>query len=191
MSCKTFFPPHKMARLETILSILSYKGKTPKFPKSCFVAETATLAGDITLGEDCSVWYGAVLRAEVAPLRIGRRSNMQDNTIMHTDLDFPVDVGNEVTIGHAAIIHGATILSHCLIGMRSTLLNGSKIGENCIVAAGSLVTQGTEIPDNSLVMGSPAVAKRTLTKEEIERIGVNSEHYDSFRAEYLGIQSRE
>ena len=168
------------------MTILNYKESTPKFSReTCFIAESATLCGDVTLGEECSVWFGAVLRAEVAPIKIGNESNVQDNSVIHTDLDFPVEVGDRVTIGHSAVIHGGSVGSNCLIGMRSTLLNGSRIGNNCIVAAGSLITQNTEIPEGTLVMGSPAIAKRKLTREEIERIGLNAEHYRNFRAEYL------
>ncbi|MGI0085466.1 MAG: gamma carbonic anhydrase family protein, partial [Nitrososphaerales archaeon] len=130
--------------------MLSYKGLSPKFSsETCFVADNATLCGDVTLGEECSVWFGAVLRAEIAPIKVGNGSNIQDNCVMHTDLDFPVEVGNGVTIGHSAVVHGATVGSNCLIGMRSTLLNGSRVGKNCIVAAGSLITQNAEIPENT------------------------------------------
>lgn len=173
------------------MPILSYKGLSPKFSReTCFVAESATLCGDVTLGEECSVWFGAVLRAELAPINLGKGSNVQDNSVIHTDLDFPVKVGDGVTIGHAAVIHGATVGSNCLIGMRSTLLNGSRIGDNCVVAAGSLITQNAEIPEGTLVIGSPAVAKRKLTKEEVKGIGVNAEHYRSFRQEYLKARGK-
>ncbi len=167
------------------MSILNYRGLTPSFPSSCFVADTATLCGDVTLGEECSVWFGAVLRAELAPIKIGRGSNVQDNCVIHTDQNFPSSLGDNVTIGHSAVVHGAVIGSNCLIGMRSTFLNGSKVGENCIVAAGSLVTQNTEIPSGSLVMGTPAIVKRELTREEVKKIEINAVHYREFRAEYL------
>ncbi len=168
-----------------ILPVFSYKGSAPRFSSSCFIADSATLCGDITLGEECSVWFGAVLRAELAPVDVGNGSNVQDNCVIHTDLNFPSRIGNNVTLGHSALIHGATVGSNCLIGMRSTLLNGSKIGDNCMVAAGSLVTQNTEVPEGSLVMGSPAVVKRKLTAEEIRNLGINAKHYREFRAEYL------
>jgi carbonic anhydrase/acetyltransferase-like protein (isoleucine patch superfamily) len=139
--------------------------------------------------EDCSVWFGAILRAEVAPIKIGKGSNVQDNCVLHTDLGFPVKIGENVTVGHSAVIHGSTVGSNCLIGMRSTLLNGSKIGDNCLVAAGSLITQNTQIPGGCLIVGSPAKSARKLSDEEITMIGLNAKHYRDFCAEYLKIQN--
>jgi carbonic anhydrase/acetyltransferase-like protein (isoleucine patch superfamily) len=166
----------------------SINGKSPKIGEECFVAENATLIGDITLGDQTSVWFGAVLRTELEPIRVGKQSNVQDNCVIHTDLDFPVEVGDRVSIGHAAVVHGATISSNCLVGMHATLLNGSKIGENSIVAAGALVAQGKEMPPNSLVIGSPAVPRRILTDEEVNRIQLNADHYSEFRSEYIKIK---
>ncbi len=166
----------------------SVKDKTPKIGSGCFVAENATLIGDISLGDESSVWFGAVLRTELEAIRIGKQSNVQDNCVIHTDLGFPVEIGDRVSIGHAAVIHGATISSNCLVGTQATLLNGSKIGENTIVAAGALVAQGKEMPPNSLVIGSPAVPRRILTDEEINRIQMNADHYNNFRSEYLKMK---
>jgi carbonic anhydrase/acetyltransferase-like protein (isoleucine patch superfamily) len=168
------------------MTIYSYDGKRPTVSKTSFVANNATIIGDVELREKSSVWFGAVIRSELAPTIIGKSSNVQDNCVVHTDIGYPVELGEGVTIGHAAVIHGAKIGSNCLVGMRSTLLNGASIGKNCIVAAGSLVTERTKIPDGSLVMGSPAILKRELNDEEIERIRVNSIHYDTFRETYLG-----
>ena len=167
------------------LPILSYKNRKPKIPKSSFVAETATLSGDIVLGELTSIWFGASLRAEVAAIRIGKMSNVQDNCVVHTDTNYPSIIGDRVTIGHAAIIHGARVGSNCLIGMGATLLNGVSVAKNCIVAAGSLLTQDMQVPANTLVVGSPATMKRKLTQEEVNKIGINAEHYNIFRAQYL------
>jgi carbonic anhydrase/acetyltransferase-like protein (isoleucine patch superfamily) len=167
------------------LPILSYKNRRPKISKSSFVAETATLSGDIVLDELTSIWFGASLRAEVASIRIGKMSNVQDNCVVHTDTKYPSIIGERVTIGHAAIIHGARVESNCLIGMGAILLNGVEIGKNCIVAAGSLLTQGMQIPANTLIMGSPATIKRELTQDEANKIGSNAEHYNTFRAQYL------
>jgi carbonic anhydrase/acetyltransferase-like protein (isoleucine patch superfamily) len=167
------------------LTILSYKGKSPTFPKSCFIAKNATLVGDVTLGEESSVWFNAVLRAETSPIAVGRRTNIQDNCVVHTDAGYPVSLGDGVTIGHGAIIHGARVSSNSLVGMGATLLNGAVIGENCIVAAGSLVTQGKKFEDGVLVVGSPATAKRKLSREELESIRENARHYVDFRADYL------
>lgn len=167
----------------------SFNGKSPKIAKGCFIAENATLIGNISLGEESSVWFEAVLRTENESIRIGRQSNVQDNCVVHTDLGFPVEIGDRVSIGHAAVIHGATVSSNCLIGMQATLLNGSKIGENSIVAAGALVTQGKEMPANSLIIGSPAVPRRILTDEEVNHIQLNADHYNNFRSEYLKMRT--
>lgn len=140
------------------------------------------------MSDESSVWFGTIIRTEMEEVSIGRQSNIQDNCVIHTDLGFPVKIGDRVSVGHGGVIHGAVVSSNCLVGMRATLLNGSRIGENCIVAAGSLVTQGKEMPPNSLVIGSPAVAKRELTDEELERIQFNADHYNSFRAEYLKLK---
>lgn len=166
----------------------SFDGKSPRISESSFVAESAILIGDVSIGEEASVWFGAVIRTEIEPILIGKQSNIQDNCVIHTDLSFPVDIGDRVSVGHGAVIHGATVGSNCLVGMRATLLNGAKIGENCLVAAGSLVTQGKEMPSNSLVIGSPAVAKRKLTEDEIKQIQLNADHYNEFRARYLEMR---
>ena len=123
-------------------------------------------------------------------IRIGKRSNVQDNCTVHTDFGFPSEIGDGVTVGHGAILHGTTIGSNCLIGMGAILLNGSKVGNNCLVGAGSLVPQGVSIPDNSLVVGSPATPKRKLSDGEIKRISENAQHYYDFRAEYLAMKNR-
>lgn len=175
---------------ELSLAIYSFSGKSPKIAKGSFVADTATLIGDVSIGEETSVWFGAVIRTENEPIAIGRQTNIQDNCVIHTDLGFPVEIGDRVSVGHGAVIHGAIIASNCLIGMRATLLNGAKIGENCLVAAGSLVTQGKKMPKDTLVMGSPAIAKRKLTEEEITNTQLNADHYNEIRAEYLKIRQR-
>jgi carbonic anhydrase/acetyltransferase-like protein (isoleucine patch superfamily) len=172
------------------LPIYAFDGKSPRIAERCFVAEDASLIGDITLGEESSIWFGAVIRTETEPVAVGKQTNIQDNCVIHTDLGFPVEIGNRVSVGHGAVIHGAIVASNCLIGMRATLLNGAKIGENCLVAAGSLVTQGKEMPSNTLVIGSPAVAKRKLTDEEVASIQLNAVHYNEIRAEYLKTKTR-
>jgi carbonic anhydrase/acetyltransferase-like protein (isoleucine patch superfamily) len=166
----------------------NFNGKSPRLGREAFVAENATMIGDISLGEESSVWFGSVIRTEVEAIEIGRQTNIQDNCVIHTDLGFPVRLGDRVSIGHGAVIHGAAVGSNCLVGMRATLLNGAKIGENCLVAAGSLVTRGKEMPDNTLVMGAPAIAKRILNGEEKNKIQLNAEHYNSLRAEYLRMK---
>jgi carbonic anhydrase/acetyltransferase-like protein (isoleucine patch superfamily) len=171
------------------LAIYVFNGKAAKIERGSFVADNASLIGDISLGENSSVWFGAVVRTETESITIGREANIQDNCVIHTDLGFPVAIGDRVSVGHGAVIHGASVASNCLIGMRATLLNGAKIGENCLVAAGSLVTQGKQMPGNTLVMGSPAIAKRKLTEEEITSIALNADHYNQIRAEYLRMRT--
>lgn len=167
------------------MTFLEIAGKRPKISSDCFIAESATLAGDVSLSERCSVWFGATIRVEYERVQIGSRSNVQDSCTIHTDEGFPVVIGDDVSIGHGAIVHGATIGSNCLIGMGSILMNGSKIGRNCVLGAGSLLLQGFEIPENTLALGSPAKPVRKVTDEEISRIARNAKHYDEFRASYL------
>ncbi|MDA4130725.1 MAG: gamma carbonic anhydrase family protein [Thaumarchaeota archaeon] len=173
------------------MTIIEYDGVRPFIGKDCFVAESAVVAGRATIEEKTSVWFGATIRAELDSVRIGKRSNIQDNCVVHTDRGFPCEIGDSVSIGHGAIIHGAKIGSNCLIGMGAILLNGSKIGNNSIVGAGALVIQGAEFPENSLILGSPANVKRNLSDEEIKEIMVNAEHYDSFRAQYLAYHENQ
>jgi len=163
----------------------SYNGVTPKISSGCYVAENATLVGDIMVGEDCSIWFGVSIRAEDESVRIGERVNVQDNSVIHTDATAQCVVGVGVSIGHSAIIHGAIIGENSLVGMGSILLNSCKIGKNCMIGAGTLVTQGTEIPDNSLVLGSPARVKRQLDSDEINAIRANAAHYDELRKNYI------
>lgn len=132
------------------------------------VARGAVLAGDVTLGDESSVWYNAVVRADHAAIVIGARSNIQDCCVLHVDEGHPLQIGDGVTVGHGAVLHGCTVGDNSLIGMGAVVLNGAKIGRDCIVAAAALVPQGLEAPDGSLVMGVPAKVKRALTPEEIE-----------------------
>ena len=141
--------------------------KNPTISSSAFVADNATVRGDVTLGERSSVFFGAVLRGDRAPITIGSGTNIQDNCVVHVDYDYPVVVGQNVTVGHGAILHGCTVGDNTLIGMGAIVLNGAVIGRDCIVGAGSLVPQGMVIPDGSMAFGSPAKIRRPLTEEEI------------------------
>ncbi|MDG6999197.1 MAG: gamma carbonic anhydrase family protein [Nitrososphaerota archaeon] len=165
--------------------VLPYRGKSPRIAKECFVAESAALVGDIDVGEASSIWFGVSVRAENGQVRIGQRVNIQDNSVLHVDADGECVIGNGVSIGHGAIVHGATVGENSLIGMGAVLLNDSKIGRNCVVGAGTLITQGTDIPDGSLVLGSPGIVKRKLTAQEIEAIRANAASYDALRSGYL------
>ena len=138
--------------------------------ESVFIADGAIVKGNVTIGEDSSVWYNAVVRIEKSEIIIGKRTNIQDCCVIHGDEDFPVYIGDNVTVGHTAIIHGCTIKSNTLIGMGAVVLNGAVIGENCVVGAGALVTEGTIIPDGSLVLGSPAKVKRQVVQKDLDLI---------------------
>ena len=145
--------------------------------QAAYISPSASLSGDITLAEDTSVWHHATLRADDGPIRIGRGSNIQDNAVLHMDPGGEVELGEYVTVGHGAIIHGCRVGDNTLIGMGAILMNHARIGCNCIIGAGTLVTQGMEIPDNSLVMGSPGRIKRTVTEEEVRESRNNAGHY--------------
>lgn len=136
--------------------------------KSCFIAPGAQVMGDVTLGAGSSVWHNAVLRGDEAPIKVGAMSNIQDCTVVHCSHEYPVTIGDYVTIGHGAIIHGCTIEDGCLIGMGAILLNGSHIQAGAIVAAGALVTEGAVVPAGMMAMGSPAKVKRPLRQDEVE-----------------------
>ena len=144
---------------------------------STFIAPGAIVLGDVTLGEEASIWYHATVRGDKAPIVIGKRSNVQDNAVVHVDSRYPVIIGENVTIGHSAIVHGCEIGDNSLIGMGSIIMNGAKIGKNCLVGAGALVLQNTVVPDNSLVLGNPAKVKRQVTGEEIAGILHNAMEY--------------
>ena len=141
------------------------------------IARGAVLVGDISLGEKCSVWYNAVARADNAPIQIGARSNIQDCCVLHVDEGHPIRIGDGVTVGHGAILHGCTIDDNSLVGMGAVVLNGAHIGKNCIIGASALVTQGMQIPDGSLVMGVPARVCRPLSEAEIESNRRAAEEY--------------
>ena len=141
-----------------------------KVGKDVFIAPNATLLGDITLGDNCSVWYGAVLRADSDKIKVGDRTNIQDGVIFHTDPGMTIEVGKENIIGHGAIVHGCTIGDNNLIGIRAVILNKAKIGNCCIIGANALVTENMVVPDYSMVLGSPGKVVKTLPPETIERM---------------------
>lgn len=153
--------------------------------KNVFIADTATVIGDVELGDNTSIWFGAVVRGDSDTIKIGNNSNIQDTAVVHVDPNVPAEIGEGVTVGHGAIVHGATVGDNSLIGMRATLLNNVVIGKNCIVGAHSLVTEGKIIPDNSLVLGSPARVIKTLDDNQIEGIIKNAEAYVNKGKEYL------
>ena len=142
--------------------IIEFKGMRPDIDKAAYIAENATISGDVTLGENSSVWFNAVMRAEVAPITIGALSNVQDHVMLHADYDCPVTIGERVSIGHSAIVHGATIEDRVIVGMGAIVMNGAVIGEGSIIAAGALVKEGMVVPPYSLVAGVPGVVKKTV-----------------------------
>jgi len=148
--------------------IEKFQGKTPKIDESCFVAPSADVIGDVTVGPKSSIWHRVVLRGDVDRIEVGSCSNIQDGTIVHVAEGFPTIIGNNVTIGHGAIIHGCIIKDGAFIGMGATIMDGAVIGEGALIGAGALVTEGKEIPPHTLVMGVPARVIKELPPEYIE-----------------------
>lgn len=163
-----------------------YNGVHPKVGEQAFLAETATLIGDVEVGARSSIWYGTVLRGDGHHVRIGEETSIQDNSVVHVvSGNHPAVVGSRVTIGHSVIVHGCTIGDACIIGMGAIVMDRARVGENCIVGAGALVTPGTHIPDGHLALGSPARPRRKLTPEEVEWIQTSAAHYVEVAASYL------
>jgi carbonic anhydrase/acetyltransferase-like protein (isoleucine patch superfamily) len=166
--------------------IRGYGGKRPRIGSSVFVAETAAVIGDVEIGDDSSVWYATTIRGDVMPIRIGARTSLQDGTVVHvTSGRFGTIIGDDCTIGHAAVIHACTVEDHCLVGMGAILLDGCVIGRGSFVGAGALVTPGTHIPPGSLVLGSPARVKRPVDARETEAIDYGARHYVELSRRYL------
>ena len=161
-----------------------YLGAKPRIHKSAFVAKSAVLVGDVTLGPNSSVWPACVLRADINSIEVGEGTNIQDGTIVHLADDYGVKIGKFVTVGHAAMLHACTIGDECLIGMRSTILDGAVIGEQSIVGAGALVTKGTIVPAGSMVLGMPAKVVRQLKPEERANLKRWAEKYVEEAAEH-------
>jgi len=159
--------------------------KNPQIHPTVYVSENAMVIGDVEIGEDSSVWFGSVIRADVNYIRIGARTNIQDHTIIHVNTGtHPTILEDEITVGHRVVLHGCYVETGCLIGISSTLLDGVRIGRDSLVAAGSLVTPNTIIPPRSLVMGSPARVKRELTDEEVAGIHRNWQSYAELKQKY-------
>lgn len=157
--------------------LIPYNGKWPAVDSAAYIAEGVKLIGDVTIGEEASVWFNAVLRGDLAPIVIGRGSNIQDGSIGHVNENQPLLVGDDVSVGHNAIIHGCRIGRGTLIGMGAIVLNGADIGEYALVGAGSLVTEYKTIPPYTLAMGSPARVVRELTQADLDRMRRTSEGY--------------
>ena len=164
----------------------SYRGVSPTIAPNTFIEESAMVIGDVSIGSDSSVWFHAVVRGDVHVIRIGHRTNIQDLCMLHvTHKTYPLTLGDDITVGHHAVLHGCTIHDRVLIGMGAILMDGVTIEEDCIIGAGALVTEHTHIPPRSLVFGSPAKVKRTLKEEELLWIKESAENYVRYAQHYL------
>jgi carbonic anhydrase/acetyltransferase-like protein (isoleucine patch superfamily) len=162
-----------------------YRGQVPRVHPSAFIDDSAQVIGDVEIGEESSVWMCVVIRGDVNRIRIGRRSNIQDGTIVHVMKDtHPTVIGDNVTIGHGAVVHGCTIEDRCLVGMGAILLNGVTVGSGSIIAAGTLLPEGTQVPPRSLVMGSPGKVRRTLSDADLDEIQMYADRYVAYRLDY-------
>ncbi len=159
------------------MAIYQLGDDVPRIAPSAWVADSAQLIGRVELGEDASVWYGAVLRGDNEWITIGARSNVQDGSVLHTDMGSPLNIGADVTIGHQVMLHGCTVGDGSLIGIQAIVLNGARIGRNCLVGAGAVVTEGKEFPDNSLIIGAPAKVLRELSPEQAARLKLSAAGY--------------
>lgn len=165
--------------------ISKFEDKFPVIHPTAFIADNATVIGDVEIGEDSSIWFGSVVRGDVNFIRIGERTNIQDNSVIHVSSEtHPTILGNEITAGHRVLLHGCTVDDRCLIGMGAILMDGVHVGEECLVGAGSLLTPGTIVPPRSLVIGSPARVKRELTVDEIAFLDRSWRNYTELKLRY-------
>ena len=174
------------------MPLYSLDGVSPKLPPEgrFWVAPNASVIGKVALGEDCGVWFGATIRGDNEWINLGARTNVQESCMLHTDMGFPIEVGEDCTIGHHAILHGCVIGAGSLIGMGAIVLNGARIGKGCLVGAGALVTEGKTFPDHSLIVGSPARATRDLDEGTIAKLKWSAAHYvENWRRFAKGLAS--
>ena len=170
--------------------ILEFQGKRPEVHPEAFVAENCTLIGDVVIEKGASVWFGAVLRGDMNRITLGEGSNVQDNATVHTSAECPALIGKGVTVGHNAIVHGASVGDGCMIGMGACVMDGAVIGEGSLVAAGALVTEKTQIPERSLCVGVPAKVVKTLSPEQSAAVRKNAAHYVRLGETYRGGSAR-
>lgn len=164
--------------------LISLDNGSPQAQGAAFLAPTAVLSGPVEFGEGSAAFYGVSVRSDSGTVKIGARTNLQDNVVVHADAHAPCSIGDDVSVGHLAVVHGCTVGNGCLIGMSATIMNNAVIGDQCLIAAGALVLEGTEIPPRSLVAGVPAKVRRELTDEEVAGLAANSEHYESLAARH-------
>lgn len=164
--------------------IIRFEGKEPVIHETAFIAPNSAIIGDVTIGKDSSVWFGAVLRGDEAPITVGERSNIQDNATVHCDGGMPAIIGDDVTIGHNAVVHSCVIGDRTVVGMGAVVLSGADIGEDCIVAAGAVVKSGCTVPPKTLVAGIPAEVKKTLSEEAVASNRSNAAEYVHLSMEY-------
>jgi carbonic anhydrase/acetyltransferase-like protein (isoleucine patch superfamily) len=159
------------------MAIYKFEQNTPEIAESAYIAENASIIGKVSIKDNASVWFNVTMRGDNELITVGKNSNVQEGSVLHTDMGYPLTIGDLVTVGHQVMLHGCTIGDGALIGMQAVILNGAKIGKNCLVGAGALVTEGKEFPDNSLIIGSPAKAVRTLSPEDVTRMQAGAHHY--------------
>ncbi|MBU3738821.1 MAG: gamma carbonic anhydrase family protein [Rhodoferax sp.] len=159
------------------MAIYELDGIRPEVAESAWVADSAQVVGAVTLAEDVSIWFGAVLRGDTDPIQVGAGSNIQDGSVLHADEGLPLVIGSGVTVGHKVMLHGCTVGDDSLIGIGAVVLNGARIGRGCLVGAGALVTEGKEFPDGSMILGSPARVVRSLTPQQLEGLRWSARHY--------------
>jgi carbonic anhydrase/acetyltransferase-like protein (isoleucine patch superfamily) len=159
------------------MAIYELDGVAPQISDSAWVADSAQVMGQVALAEDASVWFGVVIRGDTDSIQIGKRTNIQDLSVLHADVGMPLTIGDDVTVGHKVMLHGCTVGDGSLIGIGAIVLNGAKIGKGCLVGAGSLVTEGKEFPDGSMIMGTPAKVVRQLSPEQLAGLLASARHY--------------
>lgn len=165
--------------------VLEFNGIKPQIDKTCYLSESVDIIGDVVIKKNVNIWFGTRIRADINKVIIGENSNIQENSVVHVDINSSTIIGKNVTIGHGAIIHGCKIENNVLVGMGSILLNDAKIGKNTIIGAGALVTQGKEFPEGVLILGNPAKVIRELTRDEIESIQRSADNYVALSKKYI------
>lgn len=172
--------------------IRTFKGIKPTIPDSCFIEDTAVVIGDVVMGEECSVWFNAVIRGDVHYIRMGNRTNVQDLCMLHVTHDtHPLIIGNEVTIGHSVVLHGCTIKDRVLVGMGAIIMDGAVIGEDSVVGAGALVVEGTVVPPKSVILGSPGRVRRGVSDAELAWIKESAANYVKYACQYMDDSSKQ